>query len=174
MRCAFVGDHKTKVQNKNQRPSLIIMVFIALRNFKIKSIQFFGHYDRIWSIRIYTECCETCWRGGPRPALQFKKKSVRIGQFKVLDEGSRMLYLPIIDHFRTYPVIWSIRIWLERCQTWWRCGPGPAPRPVKNSFHSDNFKHETRGIVCYKQSSTTVRFYIFAHSSAQNRDNRTE
>ena len=169
-----MGDHKTKVQNKNQRPSLIIMVFIALRNFKIKTIQFFGHYDRIWSIRIYTECCETCWRGGPRPALQFKKKSVPIGQFKVLDEGSRMLYLPIIDHFRTYPVIWSIRIWLERCQTWWRGGPGPAPRPVKKSFHSDNFKHETRGIVWSRQCSTNIRFYIFAHNSAQKRANRTQ
>ena len=82
MRCAFVGDHKTKVQNKNQRPSLIIMVFIALRNFKIKTIPFFGNYDRIWSIRIYTECCETCWRGGPRPALQLKKKAFESGNLK--------------------------------------------------------------------------------------------
>ena len=96
-----------------------------------------------------------------------KQKAFLIGQFKVLDEGSGTLYLPIIVHFRTYPVIWSIRMWLDRCQTWWRCGPGPAPRPVKKSFHSDNFKHETRGIVCYKQSITTLRFYIFAHSSAQ-------
>ena len=147
MRCAFVWDTKTKVHNKNGGPSLINKVFIALLNLKIKTLIIFRPYDRVWSVWIYMERCQTCWRCGPRPALHFKKRSVPIGAFKVLDEGPRMSIYLRKYHFRTYPVIWSVRIWQERCETWWECGPGPALRPIKNSVQSEHVKYKTRGIV---------------------------
>ena len=126
MRCAFVGDHKTKLHNKNQHPSSILMGFIAFLNFKYKDNTFFRRYDPFWSGRFWSHRCETQWKRSPSLALQDKSIRVQIGSFKVLDEGPRNLYLPYIHHFRSYPSIWSSQFSLERHQTCWRCGPGPA------------------------------------------------